>query len=212
MSREQLAELIERDVEVHVRDRRGYRLRQRTFDLVIGVSALAATSPVLMLAALAIWLEDRGPVLFKQQRVGRYGRLFTMYKLRTMRVDRCTDAVAPTGAADARITRVGKILRKTSVDELPQFVNVVRGDMAVVGPRPEMPFIVERYERWQHCRLLRKPGITGLWQIACRKQIPMHRPEATKIDLEYVRTASTRTDGAIFLRTFAALFSTQGAY
>jgi lipopolysaccharide/colanic/teichoic acid biosynthesis glycosyltransferase len=91
MSREQLAELIERDVEVHVRDRHGYRLRQRTFDLVIGISALAATSPVLMLAALAIWLEDRGPVLFKQQRVGRYGRLFTMYKLRTMRVDRGPD-------------------------------------------------------------------------------------------------------------------------
>jgi lipopolysaccharide/colanic/teichoic acid biosynthesis glycosyltransferase len=75
-----------------------------------------------------------------------------------------------------------------------------------------MPFLVGRYERWQYCRLLRKPGITGLWQVACRKQIPLHEPEATKIDLEYVRTASTLTDGRIFLRTFAALFTTQGAY
>jgi lipopolysaccharide/colanic/teichoic acid biosynthesis glycosyltransferase len=103
-------------------------------------------------------------------------------------------------------------LRKTSIDELPQLFNVVLGDMAIVGPRPEMPFVVQRYERWQHCRHLRKPGITGLWQISVRKQIPMHKPEATKIDLEYVRTASTETDRKILFGTIAALLSSRGAY
>jgi lipopolysaccharide/colanic/teichoic acid biosynthesis glycosyltransferase len=212
MIRDRLADVIARDPDVVFRNEWSYRLRQRAFDLTVGTVALAVSAPVLGAAALAIWLEDRGPILFKQRRVGRYGRLFTIYKLRTMRTEVCVDAASPAGRSDTRVTRVGSFLRKTSIDELPQFLNVVKGDMAVVGPRPEMPFLVGRYERWQYCRLLRKPGITGLWQVACRKQIPLHEPEATKIDLEYVRTASTLTDGRIFLRTFAALFTTQGAY
>jgi lipopolysaccharide/colanic/teichoic acid biosynthesis glycosyltransferase len=207
-----VAGLIERDVAVAFRESPAYRRRQRAFDLTVGLAAIVATSPVLGLAALAIWLEDRGPILFKQGRVGRYGRIFTIYKLRTMRLDDCGDALSPTASTDRRITRVGRVLRRLSIDELPQLFNVVRGDMSIVGPRPEMPFVVRRYERWQHLRHLRKPGITGLWQISCRSTIPLHRPEATKIDLEYVRTASTRTDGRIFLKTFVALLSTQGAY
>jgi lipopolysaccharide/colanic/teichoic acid biosynthesis glycosyltransferase len=203
---------IASDVRVSFRHDRAYAYRQRAFDLAIATAALTVAAPVLGAAALAIWLEDRGTPLFTQYRVGQYGRLFKIYKLRTMKLDDCKDAVSPTGAKDSRITRVGKWLRKTSIDELPQLFNVLRGDMALVGPRPEMPFIVNKYEPWQHCRHLRKPGITGLWQVSVRKKIPLHDPSATKIDLEYVRIASTRTDGRIILRTFAALVRPQGAF
>jgi lipopolysaccharide/colanic/teichoic acid biosynthesis glycosyltransferase len=198
--------------QVAFREDRAYRRRQRAFDLAIATLALLATSPIVGLAALAIWLEDRGPVVFRQKRVGRFGRLFTIYKLRTMRMTECRDALSPTTSRDRRITRVGAILRKASIDELPQLVNVIRGEMAIVGPRPEMPFIVERYEPWQHLRHLAKPGITGLWQTSCRSEIPLHRPEATEIDLAYIRKASTIADGQLVLATLRALGSRQGAY
>jgi lipopolysaccharide/colanic/teichoic acid biosynthesis glycosyltransferase len=207
-----IADLIARDVDVAYRPHRSYENRRRMIDIAIACVALLGSAPVLGAAALAIWLEDRGPILFRQERVGRYGRLFTIYKLRTMRSQHCVDALSPSAKLDPRVTRVGRVLRKASIDELPQFLNVLRGEMSVVGPRPEMPFVVSQYEGWQNCRLLRKPGITGLWQVTCRKQLPLHRPEATKIDLEYVRTSSTRRDGWIVLKTFAALISTQGAY
>lgn len=189
-----------------------YAARQRVLDVTIAATALAVAAPILGLAALAIKLDDGGPILFKQQRVGRYGRLFTILKLRTMKTAASADALSPDKAGDSRITRVGKILRKTSVDELPQLINVLRGDMAIVGPRPEMPFIVRKYLPWQHLRLLAKPGITGLWQTSVRSRVPLHKPEATHIDLEYIRTASTTTDGRIVFKTFRVLVSTQGAY
>jgi lipopolysaccharide/colanic/teichoic acid biosynthesis glycosyltransferase len=203
---------IARDVAVAYRYDRAYEARQRAIDFVVAATVLAVTAPIVGFAAFAVWLEDGASPIFTQKRVGQFGRLFTIYKLRTMRVSDCVDAFSPSSGNDSRITRLGGFLRKTSIDELPQLVNVVLGEMAIVGPRPEMPFVVARYEPWQHCRHLRKPGVTGLWQISVRKQIPMHRPEATKIDLEYVRTASTRTDWRIILRTFTAIFSTQGAY
>jgi lipopolysaccharide/colanic/teichoic acid biosynthesis glycosyltransferase len=189
-----------------------YRRRQRIFDLAVASFALAVASPVLALAALAIRLEDRGPILFRQKRVGQFGRLFTIYKLRTMRLADCGDALSPSAPGDSRITRVGRLLRKASIDELPQLVNVLRGEMSIVGPRPEMPFVVSRYLPWQNLRHLAKPGVTGLWQIRARSRIPLHRPEATQIDLEYIRTASVRTDGRIVLHTFRALLFAQGAY
>lgn len=191
---------------------RAYRERQRMFDVTVASVVLLVAAPILLAAALAIWLEDRGPVLFAQRRVGRFGRVFTMYKLRTMRLAACGDALKPNGKSDPRITRVGKWLRKLSIDELPQFLNVLRGDMAVVGPRPEMPFIVRDYEKWQHLRHLAKPGVTGLWQVTCRSQIPLHDPEATKIDLAYIQSASFATDGRIVLNTFRALLSAHGAF
>lgn len=194
------------------RENPAYRRRQRIIDLTIASLALLLTLPILVAAMVAIWSEDRGPILFRQQRVGRFGRLFTIYKFRTMRTAECRDALSPTSGRDARVTRIGKVLRKLSIDELPQLLNVLRGDMAIVGPRPEMPFIVHKYESWQHLRHLTKPGITGLWQTSVRSQIPLHRPEATRIDLEYIRTASTVTDSRIVLSTFGVLFSTHGAY
>jgi lipopolysaccharide/colanic/teichoic acid biosynthesis glycosyltransferase len=203
---------IDRDVTVAFRHNIAYERRQRFFDLVIASAALVVTAPIMTAAAIAIWCEDRQSPFFTQKRVGQYGRLFTIYKLRTMRASACVDAISPQSGDDKRITRLGRLLRKTSIDELPQLFNVILGDMALVGPRPEMPFVVARYERWQHCRHLRKPGITGLWQISVRKQIAMHKPEATKIDLEYVRTASTETDRKIFIGTITALLHSHGAY
>jgi lipopolysaccharide/colanic/teichoic acid biosynthesis glycosyltransferase len=194
------------------RENHTYRRFRRVFDVAVASIALALAGPVLLLAAMAIRLEDGGPILFRQKRVGRYGKLFTIYKLRTMRSAVCADALKPAAGSDARITRCGRILRKASIDELPQLFNVLRGEMAIVGPRPEMPFIVREYEKWQHLRHLTKPGVTGLWQTTCRSTIPLHKPEATHIDLEYIRTASMATDGRIVLRTFQALVSTQGAY
>jgi lipopolysaccharide/colanic/teichoic acid biosynthesis glycosyltransferase len=194
------------------RENLAYRKRKRALDLIIGSCALLAALPILAVAAIAIRLEDGGEILFRQRRVGRFGRVFTIYKLRTMSSANCVDALSPTSGGDARVTRVGAILRKMSIDELPQLFNVLRGEMSVVGPRPEMPFIVKRYEPWQHLRHLATPGITGLWQTTVRSRIPLHRPEATHIDLEYVRTASTGTDSRIVLRTFRALLHADGAY
>ncbi len=185
---------------------------RRIIDIVVASLALIVSSPLLLLAALAIKLEDRGPVMFTQKRVGRYEKLFTIYKLRTMRMTACGDAASPTTDRDSRISRVGLFLRKSSIDELPQFINVLKGDMTLVGPRPEMPFIVKKYEDWQHLRHLVTPGITGLWQATCRSKIPLHKPEATMIDLAYIATASHATDGKIILKTVHALVVARGAY
>jgi lipopolysaccharide/colanic/teichoic acid biosynthesis glycosyltransferase len=193
------------------RERRGYRRAQRALDLFGAGLALVLALPLLGLACAAIALEDGPPFVFRQQRVGRFGRLFTIYKLRTMRKAVCVDARKP-GARDARITRIGALLRRSSIDELPQLINVLRGDMALVGPRPEMPFVVARYERWQHLRHLAKPGITGLWQTRGRSTIPLERPEATELDLEYVRRASTAFDGLLIARTVTTVLRARGAY
>ena len=201
------------DMHLIYRQQRTYSTARRTVDVAVAIAALTLAAPVLAGAALAIVLEDGGPVIFKQRRIGRFGRPFTMYKLRTMRKSQCGDAYKPAGGgADPRITRVGCVLRKLSIDELPQFANVVRGNMAVVGPRPEMPFIVQRYERWQHLRSLAPPGITGLWQTTVRSTVPLDRPEATLIDLDYVRRASTPFDLALVARTFLALLIRRGAF
>lgn len=185
------------------------RLR-RAADLMIASAALILTAPILLAAAVAIAIEDRGPVVFAQRRVGRYGRLFTMFKFRTMRADACDDRLKPRTSSDDRITRVGRILRKTSIDELPELINVLRGEMAIIGPRPEMPFLVRQYERWQHLRHLAKPGITGLWQATCRGDVPLQRPEATLVDLEYIRRASVAFDVLIIAQTVRALTSPRG--
>ena len=169
-------------------------------------------SPIILAAAVAIYLEDRGPILFMQKRVGRFERLFTIYKLRTMRLDFCFDGVSPTSGGDARITRVGHFLRKTSIDELPQLVNIIRGEMTLVGPRPEMPFIVRRYARWQRLRHLEVPGLTGLWQITCRKTIPLDQFAATAIDLDYIQRSSPLFDLHLIFRTVASLVRSKGAF
>lgn len=185
---------------------------RRLVDVVVAVVVLAACLPILLVAAVAIRFEDGGTIFFVQRRVGRFERLFTIYKLRTMRPRPVTDELSPTSGRDHRITRVGYWLRKTSIDEIPQLINVLRGEMTLIGPRPEMPFLVRQFEPWQHLRHLAIPGITGLWQVRARSFIPLHHPDATRIDLEYINKASPLTDGAILVDTLRSVFSTQGAY
>ncbi len=194
------------------RERLSYERVRRAIDLACALVLLVALLPVLLGASMLIMLEDRGPVLFRQRRVGRFGRLFTIYKLRTMRRNLCGDGYSPTSGRDPRITRVGYWLRRTSIDELPQLINIIRGEMAFVGPRPEMPFVVREYAAWQHLRHLVTPGITGYWQTRCRSTIPLHLPQATMFDLEYIREASHLTDAAVIVRTVGTLISAQGAF
>jgi lipopolysaccharide/colanic/teichoic acid biosynthesis glycosyltransferase len=194
------------------RERLSYRIARRWIDAALALFGLLVTAPVMCVAAIGIVCEDGGPILFKQKRIGRFERPFTMYKLRTMRKTKCVDGFSPSSGNDPRITKVGAWLRKTSIDELPQLWNVVRGDMALVGPRPEMPFIVEAYEPWQHLRHLMTPGITGLWQVTCRSRVPLHSPEAIALDLQYVRESSAVTDLRILCQTVRAVLGAQGAY
>jgi lipopolysaccharide/colanic/teichoic acid biosynthesis glycosyltransferase len=188
------------------------RRARRFVDIVLAGSILLLVSPILIAACLAIVLEDGGPVLFKQRRAGRFERMFTIYKLRTMRKADCGDRPSPRDGSDPRITAVGRILRKTSVDELPQLLNVLRGEMSLIGPRPEMQLMLQRYESWQHLRHLVPPGITCIWQATCRSTIPLERPEATALDLDYIRRASPLLDGSLLFRTVYSVVFQRGAY
>ncbi len=193
---------------------------KRSFDLFVTVVLLALTWPLMLVIALAIRLDSRGPAVFRQQRVGENGRLFWMYKFRTM----CADAEqrGPQLGFDARgqplykwprdsrVTRVGHVLRRTSLDELPQFYNVLRGEMSLVGPRPEMLFLVERYDAWQRQRLAVPPGITGWWQVNGRSDLPMHLN--TQFDLYYIRNYSLWLDLKILWKTVWVVLKGEGAY
>lgn len=161
-------------------------------------------SPVLGVAALTVKFSSPGPVIFRQKRVGHEGRQFEMYKFRTMHVESPEYACSPIHGNDPRITRVGRLLRHSCIDELPQLLNVLLGDMSLVGPRPEMPFIVDQYEP-EHCkRLTVKPGITGLWQLSADRMSPIH--ENISYDLYYIRHRSVLMDAAILLHTIAFAF------
>jgi exopolysaccharide biosynthesis polyprenyl glycosylphosphotransferase len=161
---------------------------------------------------IALWIkvDSPGPIFFKQKRVGRDGREFWMWKYRTMTCDAPAYAVAPTEEDDPRITRFGQWLRKTSLDEIPQFINVLKGNMSLVGPRPEMPFIVTKYTGWERRRLDVKPGITGLWQVIGRKNLPLHLN--MQYDLYYIKNQSFMLDLEILLRTVPAVWKGKGAF
>ena len=211
MQRVELSAPAERPHLTYRHDRAHHTWR-RVSDVVVASLVLALSMPLLALAAAAIYLEDGGPILFRQRRVGRFERLFTMYKLRTMKVAECVDRASPTQRHDPRISAVGRILRKTSIDELPQLFNVIAGDMTLVGPRPEMPFIVRGYERWQHLRHLATPGLTGIWQVTHRSTLPLDAPEATVLDLEYIRRASPLFDLRLLFATIASVVFAKGAF
>ncbi len=179
---------------------------KRALDIAISAIALMFVSPVLAVAALAIEMSSPGPALFRQRRVGLNGRQFDMYKFRTMHVESPKYAQSPIHGSDPRITGVGRVLRHLCIDELPQLVNVLRGEMSLVGPRPEMPFIVERYEPEHRRRLAVKPGITGLWQLSADRRSPIH--ENISYDLYYARHRSLLLDVAILLHT--VLFAFRG--
>jgi lipopolysaccharide/colanic/teichoic acid biosynthesis glycosyltransferase len=177
----------------------------RAADVAVAGAALAVSAPLLALAALAIKLEDGGPVLYRQTRVGRDAADFELLKLRTMKVGAETEGAGfAVDAGDARITRVGRALRRLSLDELPQLWNVLRGDMSVIGPRPTLRYQVERYTPRQRRRLDVKPGLTGWAQIHGRAKLPW--AERIELDVWYVEHRSPKTDLLILLRTPLVLF------
>ena len=183
----------------------------RALDLAIASVVLALSAPLLALAALAIKLESHGPVFYRQRRVGRGGRPFELWKLRTMvRGAETLGAGIYVLEGDTRITRVGRLLRRYSLDELPNLVNVLRGEMAVVGPRPTVQEQVDRYTDRQRVRLEVKPGITGWAQINGRTSLPW--PERIELDVWYVEHRSLRLDLRILARTARMLASGHGLY
>ncbi len=193
---------------------------RRVFDLAVAGAMLLVASPLLLLACLLVKLEDGGPILFRQVRCGLNGRKFTLLKLRTMvtGADEQKQDLLPlnemTGPVfkikrDPRVTRVGAYLRRFSVDELPQLVNVLAGDMALVGPRPPVPDEVAQYQRWQRRRLSMKPGMTGLWQVSGRSEVDFE--DWMRLDLDYIDNWSFWLDVKILLKTVPAVLSGRGA-
>jgi lipopolysaccharide/colanic/teichoic acid biosynthesis glycosyltransferase len=188
-------------------------------DVVVAAGALLALSPLMAGIAVWIWRTDGRPVLFRQQRVGEHGRRFTLLKFRTMTRD-AEERLAELAAIneirgrafkltdDPRLTRSGRFLRRTSLDELPQLVNVLRGEMSLVGPRPPLPREVEGYDVWHRRRLSMKPGMTGLWQVSARREPDFDR--WVNVDLEYIDRWSLWLDVKIMLRTVPAMISQDG--
>jgi lipopolysaccharide/colanic/teichoic acid biosynthesis glycosyltransferase len=184
---------------------------RRALDVVVSATVLALCAPLLALAAIAIRLESRGPVIYRQRRSGLHGREFDVLKLRTM-----VDGAEHIGAGlavnenDARITRVGALLRRTSLDELPNLVNVLRGEMSLIGPRPTLPVQVEQYSERQRGRLAVRPGITGWAQVNGRASLPWS--ERIELDLYYIEHRSPALDGRILWRTLAMVLGGSGLY
>lgn len=197
------------------------RMMKRAFDVFFGTIALLFALPLMALAALMIFFEDGAPVLFRQKRVGENGRLFEMLKFRTMvrNAEQIQSQVEKRDADgnlihkskdDPRVTKIGKFLRRFSLDELPQFINIVRGDMSLVGPRPEMPYLVEKYQPWQRKRFAVPPGLTGWWQVSGRSDKPMHLH--TEDDLYYIQNYSIWLDIQILMRTVWVVLVGKGSY
>jgi len=186
-------------------------MARRAFDVVVAAAALAAAAPFLLVAILAIHLESRGGAFYRQRRVGKDGRQFDVLKLRTM-VTGAEDMGAGLAVSegDTRITRVGRLLRRTSLDEVPNLVNVLRGDMAIVGPRPTVPVQVDRYTDRQRGRLKVKPGITGWAQVNGRTELPWD--ERIELDLWYIEHRSWRLDLQILWRTVRMVLGGEGLY
>ena len=192
------------------RDNLLYVASKRIIDIIIAILGIVIFMPLWVVLGLAIKLDSPGPIIFKHERVGLHGKKFTLWKFRTMYHNVKNQEHAPKKKNDKRITRVGRFLRKTSLDEVPQFWNMLKGNMSMVGPRPEMPFIVKNYTEWQKRRLDVKPGITGLWQILGRKDLPLH--ENIEYDFYYIKNRSLFLDIVIMLKTITVVFSGKGAY
>ena len=199
-----------------------YAVAKRSFDVAASAAGLVALGPVLVACALAVKASSPGPVLFRQERVGLDGAPFTMFKLRSMVADaearraevvdlndHGDDHVLFKATADPRVTPVGRLLRRYSLDELPQLVNVLLGQMSLVGPRPPLPDEVAMYAEHVHRRLLVKPGLTGLWQVSGRADLDWQ--ESVRIDLYYVENWSPVLDLEILWKTIFTVFTGAGA-
>jgi lipopolysaccharide/colanic/teichoic acid biosynthesis glycosyltransferase len=211
----------------------GYRLLKRSLDLAIASTVLLLLSPLMALIAILLKATSRGPAIFRQERVGLNGQIFICYKFRSMVADADSHAhkeyitafangllpqdnsesksqeLAYKLTNDSRVTPFGKFLRRSSLDELPQLANVLRGQMSIVGPRPDVQYSVDLYKDWHYIRLQVKPGITGLWQVKGRSRVSYE--EAMGLDVEYVTTQSIWNDTKILLLTIPAVLLTRGA-
>jgi len=195
---------------------------KRIFDVSVVLMALLLVSPILMVVALLIRLDSKGPIFFSQVRVGKNGQRFKMYKFRSMYIDaeqRKLELIAHNEMqggvlfkmkGDPRVTRVGRFIRKYSIDELPQLWNVVIGDMSLVGPRPPLLIEVEQYTPYQRRRLSVTPGLTCIWQVSGRSEIPFVKQ--VELDLEYIATQSFWNDIRLLLKTVPAVLKAHGAY
>lgn len=176
--------------------RRGKHL----FDAVASFLLIILFAPLMVLIAILIKLTSHGPVFFSHKRVGLNNELFVIHKFRSLHIDTPSYSEKPGSTNDKRIAPFGKWLRKTSLDELPQLFNVLKGEMSLVGPRPEMPFLAENYENWENQRHLVRPGMTGLWQLSPRRQGTIR--DGISVDLEYIENLSFWNDFKILIRTF----------
>ncbi|TAM84023.1 MAG: exopolysaccharide biosynthesis polyprenyl glycosylphosphotransferase [Acidobacteria bacterium] len=219
-----------RDLREKDSDKRLHRVVKRGLDILGSATALLVFTPLMAVVALLIKVTSKGPILFRQSRVGYRGVPFTFLKFRTMRhsnngsvhrefIQRfISGEMSPAGTApvykitdDPRVTRIGKFLRKTSLDELPQFWNVLTGKMSLVGPRPPIPYEVEYYDIWHRRRVLEvKPGLTGLWQVKGRSRTSFN--DMVRLDLQYAKTWSIWLDLKILFETPLAMISGDGAY
>jgi lipopolysaccharide/colanic/teichoic acid biosynthesis glycosyltransferase len=184
-------------------------LAKRACDVIGSLVLLFMLFPLIILIAILIKMDSPGPIFFRHDRVGKAGKLFVLWKFRSMRTGVPAYEASPRSGVDDRLTRVGRLIRRLSLDEIPQLINVLRGEMSLVGPRPEMPFIVARYHPMECERLIARPGITGLWQISPARAFPIH--ENLQYDFHYIRNQNFFLDCAIVLRTIAAVIHGVGA-
>ena len=197
-----------------------YEVIKRIIDIVASFTGLIVLSPLMLVVSILIKLESKGEVIFKQKRVGLNGKEFYMYKFRSMvinaeelkaELESQNEMSGPIFKMkdDPRITKIGKFIRKTSIDELPQLINVIKGDMSLVGPRPSLPKEVEEFETWMRERLEVKPGLTCIWQVSGRNNIDFE--DWMKLDIKYVRERSFKLDIKLILKTVLVLFGDKNA-
>ncbi len=212
------------DIELNqekVNGQYGYRILKRSFDIIASAVGLVALGPVFLAVAIAIKCDDGGPVFYDQIRIGKNGKKFKMYKFRSMRVNAEDEIEKLQGHSevdgamfkmknDPRVTRVGKFIRKTSIDEFPQLLNVLLGQMSIVGPRPPLPREVADYTQYDKQRLYVKPGCTGLWQVTARNSVGFQ--EMVNIDLDYIQRRSIWLDLKIMFKTVKVIFVPNEAY
>jgi exopolysaccharide biosynthesis polyprenyl glycosylphosphotransferase len=208
--------------KIKLEGRKNYLFVKRLIDIVGSTIGLSLLSILFILVALIIKLEDpKGPIFFSQKRVGKNGKEFKMYKFRSMvsdaeeKLQELLKYNETTGAMfkmknDPRVTKIGKFIRKTSIDELPQLFNVLKGEMSLVGPRPPLPREVEQYTKYDKQRLLVTPGCTGLWQVSGRSNIGFK--EMVKLDIEYIRNRNVFFDLKIIIKTIIILFGSKDAF
>ena len=212
---------IDTKFEDNVKGKEVYKIIKRCLDIILSLLAIVILSPIILIVAVLIKLESKGPVIFSQERVGLNGKTFKIYKLRSMVINaeevkkNLIEKNEMSGPMfkmknDPRITRIGKFIRKTSIDELPQLVNIIKGDMSLVGPRPSLPEEISEFEPWMLERLIVRPGLTCYWQVMGRNNIDFE--DWMKLDLDYVHNRCIRVDIELIFKTFKVLLGDKNAH